>query len=225
MEKILRYLTELEFNNNREWFNDTKKERTEVNILFEEFVQSLIANIGEKDESIAHNCARELTFKMVRDTRFSADKSPYNPCMRAHIAAKGKLPIPVGYYVMIKPRNRSFLGGGLFADMFKNATTMLRDYIAVHGDELSSIVESESFKRYFTVKGIALKNAPRGYDPKSPYAEWLKYKCIYIEYPIKDDEIIKPNFIAKATEIFLAMKPFNDFINAALKDFKMPQRP
>lgn len=225
MEKVLRYLTELEFNNNREWFAETKKQRADANMLFEEFVQSLIANIGEKDESIAHNNARDLTFKMVRDTRFSADKSPYNPCMRAHIAAKGKLPIPVGYYVMIKPGNRSFLGGGLFADMFNNATTMLRDYIAEHGEALNAIVESERFKRYFTIKGVALKNVPRGYDPKSLHAEWLKYKCIYLEYPIKDEEILKPDFIAKATEIFLAMKPFNDFINEALKEFKMPQRP
>lgn len=225
MEKILRYLTELELNNNREWFSATKRERADVNIMFEDFVQSLILNIGEKDNSIAHNYARELTFKMVRDTRFSADKSPYNPSMRAHIAAKGKLPIPVGYYVMIKPWDRSFLGGGLFTDMFNNATTMLRDYIAVHGDELNRIIESESFKRYFTVKGVALKNVPRGYDPKSPYAEWLKYKCIYLEYPIKDEDILKPDFVDKASEIFLAMKPFNDFINEALKEFKMPERP
>lgn len=225
MEKVLRYLAELEFNNNREWFGKTKKERTEANRQFEEFVQSLIFSIGEQDESVAHNVARELTFKTVRDTRFSADKSPYNPSMRAHIAAKGKLPIPVGYYVMIKPGDRSFLGGGLFADMFHNATTMLRDYIAVHGDELNAIVESESFKRYFTVKGVALKNVPKGYDPKSPYAEFLKYKCMYLEYPIKDDEILKPNFVAEATEIFFAMKPFNDFINEALKEFKMPHRP
>lgn len=225
MEKVLNYLTELEFNNNREWFAETKKERANVSRIFEEFVQLLIANIGEKDESIAHNFAHELTFKMVRDTRFSADKSPYNPSMRAHIAAKGKLPIPVGYYVMIKPMNRSFLGGGLFADMFNNAATMLRDYIATHGDELNSIVECENFKRYFKVKCIALKNVPRGYDPNSPYAEWLKYKCMYLEYPINDEDIIKPDFVAKATEVFLAMKPFNDFINAALKDFKMPERP
>lgn len=225
MEKLLKYLTELELNNNREWFGATKRERLEINKQFEEFIQLLIFKIGEKDESVAHNIAQELTFKMVRDTRFSADKTPYNPSLRAHIAAKGKLPIPVGYYVMIKPGNRSFLGGGLFADMFNNATTMLRDYIVEHGDALNKIVESENFKKYFTVKGIALKNVPRGYDSNSPYAEWLKYKCLYIEYPIKDDDILNPNFIEEATKIFLAMKPFNDFINQALKNFKMPERP
>lgn len=225
MEKLLKYLTELELNNNREWFGATKRERLEINKQFEEFIQLLIFKIGEKDESVAHNIAQDLTFKMVRDTRFSADKTPYNPSLRAHIAAKGKLPIPVGYYVMIKPGNRSFLGGGLFADMFNNATTMLRDYIIEHGDILNKIVESENFKKYFTVKGIALKNVPRGYDSNSPYAEWLKYKCLYIEYPIKDDDTLNPNFIEEATKIFLAMKPFNDFINQALKNFKMPERP
>lgn len=224
MEKVLKYLAELELNNNREWFAATKPARAEANAQFEDFVQALIAKIGEKDKSISHNIAKELTFKMVRDTRFSHDKSPYNPSMRAHIAAKGKLPIPVGYYLMIKPNGESFLGGGLFADMFQNATTMLRDYIANHGDELNCIVENDEFKRLFTVKGIALKNVPRGYNCESPYAEWLKYKCLYLEYPISDDEILKPDFLSKATQIFLEMKPFNDFINRALKDFEMPSR-
>lgn len=53
----------------------------------------------------------DLTFKLVRDTRFSRDKSPYNPAFRAHISSMGKLPIPVGYFIMIKPGNQSFLGG------------------------------------------------------------------------------------------------------------------
>lgn len=225
MEKNLSYLSKLETNNNRDWFNATKKEREAANLEFEEFIQSLILSIGEVDDSISHNIAKGLTFKMVRDTRFSSDKSPYNPCMRAHISSGGKLPIPVGYYVMIKPGNRSFLGGGLFADMFPNATTMLRDYIAVSGEELREIIESESFKSYFTLKGTALKKLPRGYDPNSPYADWLRYKSMYIEYPLSDDEVLDPDLAMQATKVFLAMKPFNDFINKALKDFKMPKQP
>lgn len=225
MKKVLRYLTELELNNDREWFAAAKAEREEANARFEDLVQALIAKIGEKDESIAHNVAKELTFKPVRDTRFSHDKSPYNPSMRAHIAAKGKLPVPVGYYIMIKPGDRSFLGGGLFADMFRDATEMLRDYISVRGGELDRIVGNDEFRRLFTVKGAALKNVPRGYDPDSPYAEWLKYKCLYLEYFISDEEILRPDFPDRAAEIFLAMKPFNDFINRALADFRMPSRP
>lgn len=224
MKEILSYLTALNANNNSEWFNATKKVRAEANAHFEELIQVLILKIGKVDESIIHNVPKELTFKMVRDTRLSYDKTPYNPAMRAHIASKGKLPIPVGYFIMIRPGDRSFLGGGLFADMFQNATTLLRNYICEHGDELNRIVENDTFKQYFTVKGSTLKNVPRGYDPESPYAEWLKYKCLYVEYFVSDEEILSPDFIDRATEIFLAMKPFNDFINRALKNFEMPRR-
>lgn len=225
MKKIIEFLTQLEINNNADWFHANKQLRQEANLEFEDLIAQLIAKIGEKDESILNNIPSELTFKYNRDTRFSHDKSPYNPSMRAHIGAKGKLPIPVGYYIMIRPCQGSFLGGGLFADMFSDATKMIRDYILEHGDELNKIVEAEGFKKYFSVKGTALKNVPKGYDPDSPYAEWLKYKCLYLEYELSESDLLQDDFVEKATDIFLSMKPFNDFINAALKDFKMPQRP
>ena len=69
----------------------------------------------------------------------------------------GKLPIPVGYYLMLKPGGQSFLGGGLFADMFKDATRMVRDYISEHGDEWESVITTPSFQEYFSVSGMSLK--------------------------------------------------------------------
>ncbi len=110
---ILNYLTELSENNNREWYHLHKAQYKEAEAEFEELLQRLILEIGKTDNRILHNVPKELTFKLVRDTRFSHDKSPYNPAFRAHIAAQGKLPVPVGYYLMIKPGNNSFLGGGL----------------------------------------------------------------------------------------------------------------
>ena len=105
---ILRYLTGLSENNDREWYHAHKAEYKEANAEFEEFLQALILRIGEFDPSVVHNVPQTLTFKLNRDTRFSHDKSPYNPAFRAHISAMGKLPIPVGYYLMIKPGNQSF---------------------------------------------------------------------------------------------------------------------
>ncbi|MDR2196631.1 MAG: DUF2461 domain-containing protein, partial [Coriobacteriales bacterium] len=141
MESVLEYLSALKANNNREWYHANKRQYQEASVEFERFIENLIISIGEFDASILHNAPKELTFKLVRDIRFSKDKSPYNPTLRAHIASAGKLPIPVGYFVSVAPDNRSFLGGGLFASMFKDATTMIRDYIAAHGSELNAIVE------------------------------------------------------------------------------------
>lgn len=225
METILNYLSGLKENNNREWYHQHKGEHKDANADFEAFLQDLIMGIGEFDDSILHNVPKELTFKLVRDTRFSHDKSPYNPAFRAHIASKGKLPIPVGYYIMIKPGGESFLGGGLFADMFKDATTMVRDYITANPEEWEKVINDKTFKQYFTVKGNALKNVPRGYDKEHPQAEYLKNKSWYVEYFVEDDQIRDTEkLLDLATAVFKAMKSFNDYLNQALADFKMPER-
>lgn len=224
-QMILNYLKRLSENNNREWYHAHKTEYKEANAQFEMLVQELILQIGKFDNSIRPREVKELTFKLVRDTRFSHDKSPYNPAFRAHIGPEGKLPVPVGYYLMIKPGGQSFLGGGLFADMFKDATSMIRDYIAVNGGEWEKLLHTSEFQKEFTVQGTALKNVPAGYDREHPQAEFLKFKSWYLEYPMCDDIISDGKlFLAEAVRLFRIMKPFNDFLNRALADFQMPTR-
>lgn len=219
---ILNYLSELGKNNNREWYHLHKAEYKEASTQFEELLQELILEIGKTDSSILHNIPKDLTFKLVRDTRFGHDKSPYNPAFRTHISAMGKLPVPVGYYLMIKPGNQSFLGGGLFADMFKDATTMVRDYIVENPDEWDEIIHASEFERYFTVKGTSLKNVPIGYDKEHTQAEFLKYKSWYLEYPVEDESLLNiETFLPQMVKVFEAMKPFNDYLNKALAGFKI----
>lgn len=225
IEFIMDYLSQLSINNNREWYHANKEDYKKANAGFEELVQELILEIGKFDASILHHNPKDLTFKIVRDTRFSRDKSPYNPAFRAHIASKGKLPVPVGYYLMLSPGSQSFLGGGLFADMFKDATAMVRDYIVHNGDEWEKIIHGPEFEKHFTVKGTALKNVPAGYSKEHPQAEYLKFKSWYLEYPLKDAELKDTElFPVKAAEIFRLMKPFNDYLNKALAGFQMPER-
>lgn len=222
---IMDYLSALSRNNNREWYHANKDDFKNANAEFEKLLQALILEIGKFDGSILHNDPKDLTFKIVRDTRFGHDKSPYNPAFRAHISAKGKLPVPVGYYLMIKPGGQSFLGGGLFADMFKDATTMIRDYIVRNGEEWEAMIHEPEFEKYFTVQGTALKKVPAGYEKEHPQAEYLKFKSWYLEFPLKDEELKSAEtFPVKAAEIFRMMKPFNDYLNRALTGFQMPAR-
>lgn len=222
---MMDYLSALSMNNNREWYHANKDDYKKANAEFEKLLQELILEIGKFDSSVLQNNPKDLTFKLVRDTRFSHDKSPYNPAFRAHISSKGKLPVPVGYYVMIKPGGQSFLGGGLFADMFKDATTRIWDYIVQNGGEWERILHEPEFDKYFTIQGTALKNVPRGYDKEHPQAEYLKFKSWYVEYPLEDEVWNHgEEFPAKAAEIFRIMKPFNDYLNRALAGFQMPER-
>ncbi len=180
-DNILQYLIDLRENNEREWYHSHKKEYQQAQKDFEELLQEFILRISEFDNSVADKNPHDLTFKIVRDTRFSHDKSPYNPSFRAHIGPLGKQPIPVGYYIMIKPGS-SFLGAGLFADMFKEATTLVRDYIVEHSDEWQEVIKS--LNNEFIVAGSALKNVPKGYDKEHPCAQYLRYKSFIFLYLI-----------------------------------------
>lgn len=223
--QMLVFLSQLEANNDRDWYHAHKAELNAAKDNFEELVQALIFKIGEFDSGVLAHSPKDLTFKLVRDTRFSHDKSPYNPAFRAHISAAGKLPIPVGYYVMVKPGGRSFLGGGLFADMFKDATSMIRDRIAVAPEEFAAVINAPEFHSRFTVCGSTLKNVPRGYDSGHQMAEYLKMKSWYVEYPVSDESLLDAeSFVTESARTFRAMKPFNDFLNSALEEFKMPER-
>ncbi len=222
---ILEYLTNLSKNNNRQWYHQHKKEYQQASAQFEALIQKLIFELGKTDGSLLDLSPKALTFRLARDTRFSRDKSPYHPAFRAHISCMGKLPVPVGYYLMIKSGDQSFLGGGLFADMFKDATAMVRNYIVKNPNEWEEIIAAAEFKKYFTVRGTALKNVPAGYDKEHAQAAYLKHKSWYLEFPVEDRFLLEiETFFPKMIEVFQAMKPFNDYLNKALAGFQMPSR-
>lgn len=100
---IINFLEGLQQNNNRVWYKEHKKEYQAAHEEFIKIVDAIMLELAPSDSRLLENAPRDLTFKLVRDTRFSKDKSPYNPSFRAHIGPRRKLPVPVGYYLVIKP--------------------------------------------------------------------------------------------------------------------------
>lgn len=191
----------------------------------EELMRELIHEISKFDACVPRCDPRTLIFKLQRDTRFSHDKSPYNPAFRCHISPAGKAPVPVGYYLSIRPDEGSFLGGGLFADVFKDATQRIRTYIFENAEEFLNIVNAPDFRRRFQIKGTSLKNVPKEFPADCAAAEYLKHKSWYTEYLFDAERLDdRAAFTRFAAEIFMRMKPLNDFLNRALSGFALPTR-
>jgi len=102
-KRILRFLRQVMANNNREWFQEHKKEYEAVRADFEQGVQQTIARIMTFDESIGHLKVKDCTYRFYRDTRFSKDKSPYKNHLGAYISAHGKKSLHGGYYIHLEP--------------------------------------------------------------------------------------------------------------------------
>jgi len=110
---IIKFLTTLKENNNRDWFNKNKKWYQRSIEEFEVYVNCLIGEIQKFDVDIRFLAAKDCIFRIYRDIRFSKDKSPYKTNFGAFIVKDGRKSGNAGYYLHIEPGS-SFLGGGIY---------------------------------------------------------------------------------------------------------------
>ena len=87
---IFQFLKDLSANNNREWFNEHKAEYETARAEFDNFLATVIARISLFDETIRGIQPKDCTYRIYRDTRFSADKTPYKIHFGGYINAKGR---------------------------------------------------------------------------------------------------------------------------------------
>ncbi len=164
---LLGFLADVREHNSLAWMHANEDRKKAAQQEFLALVQTCIDDLAAQGEQVGHLDPKSLVFRINRDTRFSNDKSPYNPVFRAHISPAGRAPVPVGYFVSIAPGN-SFAGGGLFAPRLKEAVKLVRDAIAADPETFLSLVEDEAFRARFAFIGMPLKRMPQGYDAETP---------------------------------------------------------
>ncbi|NOT92379.1 DUF2461 domain-containing protein [Ferruginibacter sp.] len=211
----LKFLKDLKKNNNRPWFEEHRKQYENAKEDFLSLTEKLIAGIAVFDPPIAVLKAKECTFRINRDVRFSKDKSPYKNNIAGYFNRKGKKGNGAGYYLHIEP-GQSFAAGGLWmpepADLAK-----IRQEIDYSFDEWKKITGNASFKKTFTegVKGDALVRPPKGYEETNPAIVYLKMKSFIVSKPFTDAEVQSKSFVKDVANTFKTMKPIIDFLNAA----------
>lgn len=216
---IFQFLKELSANNNREWFNEHKEEYKRAQAEFELLLTALIERISTFDESIKGIQAKDCTYRIYRDTRFSPDKTPYKVHFGGYINAKGKKSDHCGYYVHIQNENCMLAGGSLCLE--PKILKAVRQAVYDNIDEYREIVEDPEFKQYFPIIGEThLKTAPKGFPKDFPYMDYLKCKEYTCTYNIPDEEFLASDFLDKAESVFKQLKRFADFTNYTIDDFE-----
>ena len=75
--RMLEFLTALKVNNDRQWFAVHKEEYNDIRRQCLEEVGVLIAEIARFDPHLAGVAPEQCVYRIYRDIRFSADKSPF----------------------------------------------------------------------------------------------------------------------------------------------------
>jgi len=213
-KSTFKFLKSLKRNNNREWFNKNKHLYEDAKKDFEIFVDELIHRISDFDPTVMGLQAKQCTFRIYKDIRFSKDKTPYKTNMGASINEGGrKMPIP-GYYFHLQP-GECFLAGGLYLPSPEKLLAV-RKAIASGKGELRRILNSRGFKKYWGLWENKLKTAPKGFPKDHPDVELLKYKSFIVFHEISDELALSPKIFDYSIKAFKTLKPLIDFLNDAL---------
>ena len=211
----IKFLKDLAKNNNKPWFDKNRKAYESAKDDFVQVVAQVIRGIGNFDPSIAALEAKNCTFRINRDVRFSKNKAPYKNNMAAYFNKDGKKGLGAGYYMHIQP-GQSFVAGGIWMPE-PPVLAGIRQEIDYNLDDWKKIVESRSFKKIFPkgLEGEALSRPPKNYDDNNPAIEYIKRKSFIVTRPFTDSEVQGKGFVKEVSKTFQAIKPLVDFINLA----------
>jgi uncharacterized protein (TIGR02453 family) len=216
----LLFLKQLGKNNNKQWFEDHRKNWETAKADFLQFTQQMISGISKFDATLGQPEASKCTFRINRDVRFSKNKAPYKTNMGASLSKGGKKIMTGGYYFHLEPGNKSFVAGGIYmpepADLAK-----LRQEIDYNWPAFKKIVGNKTFKTHFgdlsKEDEMTLSRPPKGYDAENPAIGYLKLKSLIVSSPIKDDDLRNQNLLKQTLAAFKAMYPLVHFINTAIE--------
>ena len=217
MKSILPFLRELEKNNNRDWFNANKSKYLEAKSEFDEFIDSLIAELQLIDPRVAGATAKNTVFRIYKDTRFSKDKTPYKTNMGAYIIGGGRKAQLPGYYIHLQP-GESFLAGGMYAPDTDSLKAIRRE-IVNFPEDIVEILERKDFRENYTLYDKdRLKRPPQGYSADTEQIELIKNRHFIAIKSIPEDWVGSDDLKDKIITACRGLLPLNNFLHRAIAE-------
>jgi uncharacterized protein (TIGR02453 family) len=221
--KTLSFLRALKRHNDREWFRARKDE-------YEEHVRQpmidLLARLAPDLRSFAPELVcdpKVCLYRIYRDTRFSADKSPLKTHIAAHFPSRtfGRSG-GAGLYFEIAPA-WVWIGGGLYMPATSELQA-IRETIAATHPQLHRLVTASTFRRRVgTLDGEQLTRVPRGYASDHPAAQYLRFKQFLAGREYDAAFATTSGFYAELLAVFRAVTPLVRFLNNALEPGLRPK--
>jgi uncharacterized protein (TIGR02453 family) len=215
--QTLNFLRQLKKNNEKAWFDAHRKEYETAKKDFEGFTGELLRALVSLEPNLANQQAKDCTYRIFRDVRFSKDKTPYKSHFGAFFSRGGRKWDGAGYYLHLEP-GAIFAGGGLWMPE-PGLLKKVRQEIDYDFKGFKEIVDSKSFKKLFPkLDGEKLSKPPQGYNVDNPAIEFLKMKSYTAGHAMKDEGLTSASAIKNIVSVFTTLSPLINFLNRAQED-------
>lgn len=210
------FLNELKEHNTKEWFDANRPVYEKARQEFVSFMKLLLKEMTKFDPELKDLEPKDCIFRINRDIRFSADKTPYKTNFGAAISKGGKKAEYAGYYLHLEPGN-SFLAGGRWNPIPEDLKK-IRQEIVYNTQEFKDILSDKNFVKFFKEidPEFKTKMAPKGIDKDFEDMDLVKYKSYVLYHKLTDSQVLGDDFIKYIVSVYKAMLPFNKFLNVAI---------
>lgn len=206
----LEFLKQLSNNNNKAWFDENRSHYEKVKKELRKSFDNVFSTLKEHD-----NVDHMQIFRINRDIRFSANKTPYKNHMSVHFRRE-KPALRGGYYLHIEPGNKSFIAGGFWAPS-KEDMLRIRQEFEMDATPMRKIMSDTKFQNVFgPVRGEALSTAPKGFDKTHPDIDLIRMKNWYFETYFTDEQVLNTNFHKRIDVTFRLFRPYFDYMSEVL---------
>jgi uncharacterized protein (TIGR02453 family) len=210
------FLRSLARNNRREWFQERKEIfETRVKAPMIELVNVLNAELMKfAPEHVTD--PQHAIYRIYRDTRFSADKTPYKTHIAAIFSRRGlEKHASASFYFSVSPKEIE-VAGGLYMPGPEQLLAV-RTHLTVRHLEFRRIIRAKKLRELVgELQGAQLSRVPKGFFPHHPAADLIRYKQWLVYTMLDPDLALTPYLFPELVKRFRAVAPFIEFLNSPL---------
>ena len=220
------FLKWLEDFNDKKFFDLYKPLYLKIKESFDNFIDEIITEISKFDKSLEWLKAKQCVYRIYKDQRFPKNReAPYKTNLWWFITPNGKKFNKAWYYIHIENNKCMICWWLAWPEPSDMKST--RQAILENPTEFLKIINNKKFKDVFwwvyTIRE-PLKNLPRiDYNTKkfnikeaAKVEKYIKYKDRLVDLPLKNEEVLSPDFWKKIVEYCKILYPFVKFINENL---------
>lgn len=214
--EALKFFRALEKNNEREWFDKHKDDYLNfVKAPMEQFTIAVSAELMRFAPEYATE-PKQAMFRIYRDTRFSANKTPYKTNTSALFFRPdlGKKEA-AAFYVEISHKYVGVAGGLYWA--LPDLMQAVRSHLLDHHEQFTKMARNKALVELMgEVQGERLTRPPKGFLPTHPAIEWIKHKQWYFWKELDSDLATSPDLLPEVMKRMKKMHPVLEFLNEPL---------
>lgn len=154
--------------------------------------------------------------RIYRDTRFSADKSPYKRNIAAWWARDGlEKTSGGGFYFHVSPKDVVIAAGVYMPE--RDQLLAIRTYLLEHHDEVRRLLNDRKMRRKMdSFEGLSLTRAPKGFPKDHPAMDLILGRQWGVSATLPAEAALEKGFVKEVIKRFRLASPLIDALNTPL---------